>query len=454
MESDRDTDMPNQPGQLSSKRPLKVAYCLPVYRSPDTSDTSILQQMLIAASLKSHGHALTFVAPRGLADIVCTTDLQVPTPARRTWSGTSWFGLASKLAWRVQRGLGIPYLNVFSNYRLFDACLQCLPGHDIVQERNGLYKVGVAMACKRLKLPYILFFDGDDIFEHDFVDEPITGILRWRAEQTIRYNLATADCVICVSETAKARLVQVWQVPEDKIAVFPNGVDVNLYRPYPELRSQVRASLGVDGDPLLIFVGSFFPWQDVTVLLDAFAQLLAAYPHARLVLVGDGQQRQAMGHYATELGIDSSVQFTGFLPHSQVPHLVSAADVAIAPYTKMKPELFCGSSMKVFEYMASSTAVIASDQGQISEVVQDGVNGVLVPPGDTQALAAAMKQLIDDPNLRSRLGQQARCDATAKHSWDSYISHLEQVYESVISRRARRKILARGQTLDNRATTS
>ncbi len=438
MESDRDTDMPNQPGQSSSKSSLKVAYCLPVYRSPDTSDTSILQQMLIAAGLKAHGHALTFIAPQGLADIVCTTDLHVPTPAPRTWSRTIWFELASKLAWRVQQGLGVPYLNVFSNYRLFDACLQCLPGHDIVQERNGLYRVGVAMACKWLKLPYILFFDGDDIFEHDFADEPITGILRWRAEQTIRYNLTTADCVICVSETAKARLVRVWQVPEDKIAVFPNGVDVNLYQPYPELRSQVRASLGVGSDPLLIFVGSFFPWQDVTVLLDAFAQLLATWPHARLVLVGDGQQRQAMGHYATELGLDRSVQFTGFLPHSQVPHLVSAADIAVAPYTKMKPGLFCGSSMKVFEYMASNTPVVASDQGQISEVIQDGVNGLLVPPGDAQALAAALKKLIDYPDLRSRLGQQARQDAIKEHSWEHYITHLEQVYKSVISRHDRR----------------
>lgn len=422
----------------SSSDHLRIAYCLPVFRPPDTSDTSILQQMLIAAGLKAHGHALTFIAPRNLSDIVCTTDLQVPKPAPRTWTQTSWFELASKLAWRAQQGLGVPYLNVFSNYCLFDACLQCLPGHDIVQERNGLYKAGVAMACKRLKLPYILFFDGDDIFEHDFVDEPITGILRWRAEQTIRYNLTTADCVICVSETAKARLVRVWQVPEDKIAVFSNGVDVNLYRAYPELRPQVRASLGVGSDPLLIFVGSFFPWQDVALLLDAFAQLLTAYPHARLVLVGDGQQRQAMGQYAAELGIDSSVQFTGFLPHSQVPHLVSAADIAVAPYTKMKPELFCGSSMKVFEYMASTTPVIASDQGQISEVIQEGVNGLLVPPGDAQALAAALKKLIDDPDLRSRLGQQARQDAIKKHSWEHYITHLEQVYESVISRHDRR----------------
>jgi glycosyltransferase involved in cell wall biosynthesis len=340
----------------------------------------------------------------------------------------------------VQRLLGVPYLNVFSNYCIYDACLQCLPGHDIVQERNGLYKVGVAMASKRLGLPYIMFFDGDDVFEHDYMGEPITGVLRWRAKQMIQYNLAVADRVICVSETAKRHLMSVWQVSEDKIAVFPNGVDVNLHRPYPEIRSETRASLGVTQiDPLIVFVGSFFPWQDLKVLLDAFAQVLADYPCARLVLAGDGQQRQAMEQYATELGIGQSVQFTGFLSHNQVAHLVSAADVAVAPYKKMKPEFFSGSSMKVFEYMASGTAVVASAQGQIGEVIQDGVNGLLVPPGDHQALSNSLKILIGDSELRSRISRQARKDAVDNHSWEYHAARLEQVYKSVINSRHGRK---------------
>jgi glycosyltransferase involved in cell wall biosynthesis len=424
----------------STEGPLRIAYCLPVYRPPGTSDTSILHQMLIAAGLKARGHALTFVAPYSLSDVVCTTDLQVPTLARRTWSQTRWFNMASKTTWRVQRWLGIPYLNVFSNYSFYDACMQCLPGHDIVQERNGLYKDGVARACKRLGLPYIMFFDGDDVFEHDYVGEPITGILRWRAKQMIRYNLFAADCVICVSDIAKKRLMSVWQVPDDKIAVFPNGVDVYLHRPYPESKLDVRTSLSVtESDPLIVFVGSFYPWQDVKVLLDAFVQVLTDYPRASLVLVGDGQQRQAMEHYVTDLGISRSVQFTGFLSHTEVSQIVSAADVAVAPYKKMKPELFSGSSMKIFEYMASGTAVIASAQGQINEVVQNDVNGLLVPPGDAPALAASLRKLIDDPDMRSRIGQQARKDAIEKHSWEQHALRLEQVYRSVICRRHNKK---------------
>lgn len=81
----------------------------------------------------------------------------------------------------------------------------------MVQERNGLYKMGVAMACKHLKLPYILFFDADDIFEQDLMDQPIRGLLRWRAKRIIQYSMKVADGIITVSEATKTRLVNIWR---------------------------------------------------------------------------------------------------------------------------------------------------------------------------------------------------------------------------------------------------
>src|SRR5574341_83901 len=324
------------------KRSLRIAFCLPKL----TGGADLLQQKQIATGLQARGHSLTFIAPRDLSETVCTKDLLVPSLARRTWSRTGWFNFAGKAAWRVQQSLGVPYLNVFSNYYLLDACYQCLPGHDVVHERNGLYKMGVAMACKRLKLPYLLFFDADDIFELDFLAKPLTGILRWRAKQIIQYSLRVANGIICVSEATKARLVNVWHVPHDKIAVFPNGVDVHRYRPYPEKRADIRASLGMNNNPIIIYVGSFYPWHDVATLLDGFAQVLQTNPDARLVLVGDGEQHQAMVNHANDLGIGYAVIFPGKLPHDEIPNLVSAADIAVAPYPKME-HAWWGSSMKL-----------------------------------------------------------------------------------------------------------
>jgi glycosyltransferase involved in cell wall biosynthesis len=422
--SDRETD-----GSLKNNS-LQIAFCLPKI----TGGADLLQQKQIAAGLQSHGHDLTFIAPLDLSETVCTKDLQTPSLAPRTWSKAAWFDIARKITWRIQQLVGLPYLNVFSNYSLYDACLQCLPGHDVVQERNGLYKMGVAMACKRLKLPYILFFDADDIFELDFLGEPLTGILRRRAKQIILYTLSTANAIICVSEATKARLVEIWDIHPEKIVVFPNGVDTKRFRPYPDIRAETRASLGLDNNPVILYVGNFYVWHDVATLVDAFAQVLTRNPKARLLFVGDGKLRPAAMQQVNELGIDHAVQFTGLLPQAEIPNLISAADVAVAPYPKME-QAWWGSSMKLFEYMASGVALVASNIGQqVSEVIQDGRNGLLEAPGDASALASALNRLIDDPGLRIRLGQQAREDAIQKYSWEQYISRLERVYEAVINR--------------------
>jgi glycosyltransferase involved in cell wall biosynthesis len=422
----------------SSLAALRIAICPPEFQpfqkvmSGGPADATHIIQKYVAAGLLAQGHSLTFVVPRNLAEIVCTTDIKNPRAAHRTWSESRWFGIASKGAWRIQRWLGVPYLNMFSNLRLLDACLHCLPGHDLVYERNSLYRFGVAMACKRLGLPYVLYFEADDIQESDFMGEPITGLLRWRAREAIRYNLRAADCLICVSDAGKVHLMNAWDVPSEKIVVFPNAVDVHRFRPDLQTSGEVRASLGVESNPLVIFIGNFFHWHDVVTLLDAFAQVLLVYPDARLILVGDGARRQAMVRHTAELGIGHAVQFTGLVAHAEVPRLLAAADVAVVPYPSMKHELWL-SPLKLFEYMASGTAVIASAVGQILEVIQDGRNGLLVPPADVSAMAAGLQRLIGDTTLRARLGQNAREDAVRKHSWEQYVLRLDRLFSAVIT---------------------
>jgi glycosyltransferase involved in cell wall biosynthesis len=423
------------------RSPLRIAMCPPELRpfqkemrGEPTSATYVIQKY-IAKGLSARGHSLTFVAPNDLRDIVCTDDLQKPILAPRTWSKSGWFDLSSKISWHAQRWLGIPYLNVFTNYRLFDACLQCFPGHDLVYERNGIYKFGAAMACKRLRLPYVLYFEADDVLEHDFMGKPITGLLRCRAKGALRYNLRAADCIICVSKAGKHHLTRAWSVPAEKIVVLPNAVDVHRFQPDAKARAEVRASLGVNDDrPLVIFVGNFYKWHDVTILLEAFAQVSAASPNARLVLVGDGDEREAMMQHATDLGLGQAVWFTGLVAHTEVPRLLAAADVAVVPYPPMEVDLWL-SPLKLFEYMSSGIGVIASDVGQLTEVIQDGNNGLLVPPGDISALVTALQKLIGDPFLRARLARRAREDAVRKHSWDFYLSHLEGLFTAVIEGR-------------------
>jgi glycosyltransferase involved in cell wall biosynthesis len=397
------------------------------------ADATYVIQGNLSRGLMARGHALTFVAPNGLDEFIFTPDPQDPQVAPRTWSASPLFDLTSKAAWRAQQLLGIPYLNVFSNYRFFDACLQSLKNTDVVYERNGLYNSGLAMAARRLQIPYMIFFEADQIMELDIMNRPIKGALRWRAMQLLRFNLDAADCIICVTEAGRRHLVNKWNIPAKKIVVFPNAVYVDRFKPDLAARAQVRAALGLGEEPVILFVGNFFHWHDVATLLKAFARCLHACPDARLVLVGDGERRAEMMQQAADLGLDHAVQFTGIVPHSTVPQYMAAADVAVVPYPPMEQEMWL-SPLKLFEYMSSGVTVVASAIGQIIDVIQDGENGLLVPPGDVSAMAEALVKTVNDPSLRSKLGSQAREDAVQKYSWESYLSRLERIFTAVIAR--------------------
>lgn len=421
------------------KQNLRIALGIPAWEpfyevmSGQPADATYVIQGNLAKGLAARGHVLTFVAPNGTEEFIVTKNPQEAKVAPRTWSGGRLFKLTGKVIWRIQKLLGVPYLNFFSNYSFYDAILQALKDVDVIYERNGLYNAGLAMASKRLPCPYVIFFEADQIMELDIMNKPITGLLRWRANQLLRYNLNAADCIVCVTEAGKRHLINSWHVPAQKIVVFPNAVHVDRFKPDLEARMQIRTSLGMDNEPMIMFVGNFYHWHDVSTLLSAFAQVLKTCPKARLVLVGDGERKTEMMKLTSKLGLDHAVKFTGMVTHADVPRFIAAADIAVVPYPPMEQEMWL-SPLKMFEYMSSGKAVVASAVGQINDVLQDCRNGLLVPPGDVTALSNALIKLIQDSTLRSKLGMQAREDAVQKFSWESYLSRLERIFEAVIAR--------------------
>jgi glycosyltransferase involved in cell wall biosynthesis len=414
---------------------MKIAHCLPdqhwveEMRCDNPRGAAYIQQKYIAEGLRGRGHFITWIAPQGL-DHVFSGDMEEINLAPHTWTASGWFKLLSKVVWKIQQIFRIPYLNYFSNLRRYDACIQVLTGQDVAFERNSLYNSGVAMACKKLNLPYVMFFDADQIAELEYMDEPLTGLLRWRAKNILRYNLKAARQIISVSQTAKKHLTTNWNVPSDKVIVLSNAVDVERFKPDPELGSQTRALLRLTNNPLLVFVGSFYKWHDVVTLLKAFSVTLKKHANAHLILVGDGAKRDLMMKLSVDLNLEHAVHFTGFVGHIEVSRYVNAADIAIVPVPNMKQELWL-SPMKLFEYMASGKAIVASSMGQIKEVIQEGQNGLLVSAGDEMALANAINKLIEDIQMRIELGKKAREDAVLNHSWEQYLSRLENVFIDV-----------------------
>jgi glycosyltransferase involved in cell wall biosynthesis len=411
---------------------MKIAHCLPDHhwidemRSENPGDAAYIQQKYIAEGLRLRGHSVTWIAPQGF-DNVCVCDTQVSYLASQTWTASNWFGLLRKVVWKIQQLFHIPYLNFFPNLLRYDACMQIFPSHNIVFERNGLYNSGVAMACKKLHMPYTMFFDADQIAELDFMGKPLKGLLRWRANTLLRDNLKIAKHIICVSEIARDHLMKTWQVPADKLVVLPNAVDVQRFKPDPDLRVQTRASLQLTDCPLVIFVGNFYRWHDVSILLKAFAVVLRTHPESRLLLVGDGVEREKMMRLSRDLMMEHAVIFTGYVSHAEVARYMNAADIAVVPVPKMDREMWL-SPMKLFEYMASGKAIVATALGQVNDVIRDGDNGLLTPAGNEMAMAAAISKLIEDELLRTTLGKRAREDAIRKHSWERYLSNLENIF--------------------------
>ena len=410
---------------------MRIAFSLPDLISMRNAtlgkfeDATYLLQVPIQNELIRRGHVLSFIGLMNSEEITFTNDIKDLRVTKLTWSGNPVFRFLASSVWRIQRLFRIPYLNVFSTLRLYDVCLQNLPGHDIVYERHDLYKTGVAKAAKKLGLPYVLFFEADELNESKYSGKPLKGLLHWRAKWMMLYNLKLADCVLCVSESGRQHLIRKYRIPSEKILVFPNGVDVEAFNP---VRLRQEIDLGFwEKDPIIIFVGNFFQWHDVETLLRSFSMLLKEIPESKLLLVGDGHKRISMENLAKELGVWGSVRFTGAVPHSEIPRLISRSDVAVVPYPRLEQEMWF-SPLKLYEYMAAGKAIVATGIGQITQVITDRENGLLVEPENCVSMANAFRYLLQNEDVREHLGNEARSDAVLHHSWTGYVDRLERLF--------------------------
>ncbi|NIR43216.1 MAG: glycosyltransferase family 4 protein [Gemmatimonadetes bacterium] len=212
-------------------------------------------------------------------------------------------------------------------------------------------------------------------------------------------------------------------VPPTKMEVIPNGVDVDLFAPEgPTYRD------GLKGKFVVGFVASLRFWHGVGMLLEAFREL-AADPRFHLLVVGDGPLARDLHKLADEL--PGRITHVGAIPLTEVPAYVRAMDVAVAPYPPI--EGFYFSPLKVLEYMAAARPVVGSRIGQISELVHEGETGLLVPPGDSAGLAAAIRRLAGDEGLRRRLGTTAAATARREHTWAQRAGRILELAEALPS---------------------
>ncbi|RME46124.1 MAG: glycosyltransferase family 1 protein [Caldilineae bacterium] len=346
-------------------------------------------------------------------------------------SGWPLFVLAERLSRRIQVAWKIPYVAAFDSFRFYQAMVRQLPAVDICHEYQGLFSVGTALACRKTGVPLVVTVDADLLLERKVVGRPLKGWHAALARRELNWLYRQARKILCVSEAAKQHLVTAWGVAAEKVVVMPNGVDTTLFHPDYD-PAPIRAEWGLGGAPVVGFVGGFQKWHGLDLLVASFARLRERFPHARLLLVGDGPARPDIERAIAAHRLSDCTTITGLMPQARVPHMLAAVDVAVLPYPPLPQELWF-SPLKLYEYMAAGKAIVASRAGQIADVLADGVTGLLVESGDVAQLSDAIAALLGNPAERARLGQNARQQAVERHSWARYIERLEAVYRSILS---------------------
>ncbi len=219
-------------------------------------------------------------------------------------------------------------------------------------------------------------------------------------------------------------------VPPSKLMVIRSGTDVRRFERGTEaaaLDPDYRGAFGVPaGAPFVGNVAYFADHKGQRTLVEAAPAILAARPAARIVLVGEGELREPLRRLAQALGVEGRVLFPGF--RSDVPGLLRAFDVFVLP-SHME-----GLGTSILDAFAARTPVVATRTGGIPEIVRDGETGLLVPPRDPPALAAAVLRLIDDRALAARLSDAALRFVRAEHAIDATIDGTIEIYREVLSR--------------------
>jgi glycosyltransferase involved in cell wall biosynthesis/peptidoglycan/xylan/chitin deacetylase (PgdA/CDA1 family) len=219
------------------------------------------------------------------------------------------------------------------------------------------------------------------------------------------------------------------------IFVIPNGIDPEIFRPIPQ--EEARRKLGLPTEGLYVaYTGNLHVWQGVDVLLHAFTQLVKQFPNCRLLIVGgqDEPNKETYKRLAHELRITDHAIFVPFVPYEQSALYIAAADVCVAPYVPSYCEHGGGSPLKLYAYLSCGRPVVLSDLGEFvdADLVRVSGAGLLVPPGDSEALAEAIAQLLADPNLRSEMGKRGREAILNGYTWEHNAERIEVVLKSVM----------------------
>ena len=277
-------------------------------------------------------------------------------------------------------------------------------GFDLVYERYSLFSTAGAEISSRLGAPLVLEVNAPLLAEQ----KQHRGLVHdEHAARTTAHSFVGAERIVCVSDAVAGWVNRDYPGLSD-VSVVPNGVNTDRITPTATARDASGSRAVRIG-----FVGTLKPWHGTDRLIEACAGLQGNF---HLDILGHGPESEALQQQAKARRLGGRVTFHGALAPEEIPAHLRTFDIAVAPYPAGENYF---SPLKIYEYLAAGLPIVASAVGSIPAVLEGTDAATLVPADDTGALSAALQNLIDDAEVRHRMGAAARSEALAHHSWTS-----------------------------------
>ena len=304
--------------------------------------------------------------------------------------------------------------------RLANAIVRFRP--DVIYERYNLYSTAGVAARRRFGLPMLLEINAPIYDERKKFD----GIALDRLARSSELAAWRGADVLLPVTRALATIVRDAVGPSRRLEVIPNGINLEHFAG-PFDSDAIRRRWRLDGRIVLGFTGFVRDWHGLDRVIDAIAKDGVDHPRM-LFVIGDGPARAALEAQAAALGIASRVVFTGIVPRDEIPSYVSTFDIALQPAV-----VSYASPLKLFEYLALGRAIVAPDQPNIREVLDDGVNALLFDGNDPDGLTDAIDRLTGDDLLRERLARGARASIAERGlTWSRNAERVVALFDELL----------------------
>jgi glycosyltransferase involved in cell wall biosynthesis len=244
-----------------------------------------------------------------------------------------------------------------------------------------------------------------------------------KQEKAIAQN---ADVIVTISKYSQAKILEHYGVPEEKIRIVPNGVDIEKFQPSDMAAAKKQFNLGQDST--ILFIGSLTPRKGLPYLVEAAKTVVKQQANAKFLLVGSGPLRKQIETSVASAGLSGNFVFYGNMPHNQLATVYNAADVFVLP------SLQEGQGIVLLEAQACGKPVIAFGVGGAKEAVKGGESGFLLALGDTEGLADRLLKLLADDALRQKMGAAGRQFVKENYTWDLCAERMLKVYRETLAK--------------------